>query len=151
VNLLVLTRVLINARIIKVPYGAPTSALQILTTSKGGVKPQPRILSLKPLTLHRMKSVRKVFLVTQQEGSRRSLSFKYRFKNFVMPVSQCRRPNKRHNVHFEGPTAFGAWSMSERQMEREKSGSLLGVRVCAGTEQCCLAWAFEKATSIHMC
>jgi hypothetical protein len=39
--------------------------------------------------------------------------------------------------------------MTEREMEREISDSLFGVRDCAGNEQCSLAWAFEKDTSIH--
>ena len=122
-----------------------------------GVRRKHRILSLKPLTLHRMKSARKIFSVTQQEGSERNFNFKYRFQNFVMPVSQCRRPNERRNVHFEGPTA-------ERQMERERErerdrqtgrtsysdkterswahGSVLPV--CAATQQSLLVRAFEK-------
>ena len=100
---MLLTGILISDKIIKSQYSAPTPALQIQTTSKGGVRHKLRILGLKPLTHHRMKSARKMFLVTQQEGSRRSrsLSFKYRFKNFVMPVStvsQCRRPNERHTL-----------------------------------------------------
>jgi len=42
------------------------------------------------------------------------------------------------------------WEL-DGEREREKSGPLLCMRVCAGTEQCHLAWAFEKDTSIHTC